>query len=141
MDDWFETLQKDIHDALEQTEQWLEEASVQATEAVDEFLDASDAAVDEIASQVEPLINRALEDLENQIDPLVSPIALWLEQIATPVHQTVSPWLNDHPQCSGCRFYHGESYGSHMLVCAPHPNGPDRERCPDWESNWPREEP
>jgi chemotaxis protein histidine kinase CheA len=35
--------------------------------------------------------------------------------------------------CRGCRYYYGRWDSEHLLVCAVHPNGPEEERCRDWE--------
>ena len=37
--------------------------------------------------------------------------------------------------CRGCRYYHGENYGGHFLVCAVHPGGPLSNKCIDWQPN------
>jgi hypothetical protein len=34
--------------------------------------------------------------------------------------------------CAGCRYYHGDSYGDHALVCGIHPYGWEGEWCPDF---------
>ncbi|MFK0735652.1 MAG: hypothetical protein ACIWVG_31730 [Gloeotrichia echinulata HAB0833] len=37
--------------------------------------------------------------------------------------------------CRGCQNYHGQVYGSNLLVCAIHPHGWDGENCPDFEAD------
>ena len=33
--------------------------------------------------------------------------------------------------CLGCRYYHGQHYGGHYLICAIHPYGPKEKECGD----------
>ena len=33
--------------------------------------------------------------------------------------------------CLGCRYYHGQHYGGHYLICAIHPYGPEEKECRD----------
>ena len=147
MDDWFKQWQEDIQAAvnttLEQTEQLLDVMVGQALEVITPVLDAADNMADELAEQVveniSPPLSQALDDLEAQIDPVVGSVVTWCEQTMAPVHQTLTPWLQNHPKCAGCSFYHGESYGGEMLVCALHPAGPEEyDQCPDWDSVWPQ---
>lgn len=147
MDDWFKQWQEDIQAAvnttLEQTEQLLDVMVGQALEVITPVLDAADDMADELAEQVveniSPPLSQALDDLEAQIDPMVGSVVTWCEQTMAPVHQTLTPWLQNHPKCAGCSFYHGESYGGEMLVCALHPTGPQEyDQCPDWDSVWPQ---
>lgn len=51
---------------------------------------------------------------------------------------------SSRPQtCSGCRYYHGQSYGQsretrHRLICGFHPYGWNQdENCPDWQTEDP----
>ena len=34
--------------------------------------------------------------------------------------------------CNGCSNYHGQVYNGNLLVCAIHPNGSEKESCPDF---------
>ncbi len=44
------------------------------------------------------------------------------------------PWHNPRPKtCQDCKYYHGQSYGGSLLICAIHPDGPDEEQCRDRE--------
>ncbi|MBT9312146.1 hypothetical protein [Leptothoe kymatousa] len=149
MDDWLKQFQQDLETAvnatLGQTEQFLDELAEQAAAVVSPMLDAADELADELADQVmenvAPPISQALDDFEAQIDPVVGAAVTWCEQTMAPLHQTLTPWLQNHPKCAGCSYYHGESYGGEMLVCALHPTGPeDYDVCPDWDSVWPQPE-
>ena len=147
MDDWLKQLQQDlqeaVHSTLEQTEQFLDVLAEQAVDVVSPVLDAADELADELAEQVveniSPPISQALAELETQLDPVVGSVVSWCEQSMAPIHQTLTPWLQNHPKCAGCSYYHGESHGGQMLVCALHPHGPEvYDECPDWESVWPK---
>lgn len=147
MDDWFKQLQQDLHIAvhttLEQTELFLDTLTEQAVDAISPVLEAADEMADELAEQVmetiSPPLSQALDDLDAQLDPWVSSAIDWCEESMTPIHQTLTPWLQNHPKCMGCSYYHGESYGGQMLVCALHPHGPEgHDTCPDWDSVWPQ---
>ncbi|MGD1854811.1 MAG: hypothetical protein ACFB2W_11225 [Leptolyngbyaceae cyanobacterium] len=148
MDDWLKQWQADIQatvdEALEQTGQFLDELSEQVVEAVSPMVNAADDALDELAEQVTeniaPPLTQALDELEAQLDPWVGSAVTWCEQTMAPIHQTLTPWLQNHPKCAGCSYYHGESYGGEILVCALHPTGPEQETCPDWDSVWPQPE-
>ena len=37
--------------------------------------------------------------------------------------------------CKGCRNWHGQIYGSNLLVCAIYPRGPEAKSCRDWEAD------
>ncbi|MEA5464560.1 hypothetical protein [Leptothoe sp. PORK10 BA2] len=147
MDDWFKQLQEDVQAAvnhtLAQTEQLFDVLASQAIDAISPVLDAADEMADELAEQVveniSPPLAQALDNLESQLDPWVGSVVTWCEQTMAPVHQTLTPWLQNHPKCAGCSYYHGESYGGEMLVCALHPTGPEVDQeCPDWDSVWPQ---
>ena len=146
MDDWLKRLQQDfqeaVHSTLDQTEQFLDELADQAAEIVSPVLDVVDELADELAEHVveniSPPLSQALDELENQVEPVVGTAVSWCEQTMAPIHQTVTPWLQNHPKCAGCSYYHGESYGGQMLVCALHPSGPDDDGCLDWDSVWPK---
>lgn len=148
MDDWLKQFQDDLQAAfdntLEQTELFLDQLADHTLEAVTPVLDAADQLADELAEQVveniSPPLSQALDELETQIDPLVGSMVSWCEQTMAPIHQTLTPWLQNHPKCAGCSYYHGESYGGEMLVCALHPSGPEQDECPDWDSVWPQPE-
>lgn len=148
MDDWLKQIQDEMQAAvantLEQTEQLIDRLAEQTYEAVSPVVNAADELVDELAEQVvgniSPPLSQALDELETQIDPWVGSVVSWCEQTMAPIHQTLTPWLQNHPKCAGCSYYHGESYGGDMLVCALHPNGPDQDECPDWDSVWPQPE-
>ena len=145
MEDWLKQVQADletiVHSTLDQTEQLLDDLADQAVDAVGPLVEAADDAMDELAEQVveniSPPLTQALDELETQIDPLVGSMVSWCEQAIAPIHQTITPWLQNHPKCAGCAYYHGESYNNQMLVCALHPQGPEYDECPDWESVWP----
>ncbi|MEM7065821.1 MAG: hypothetical protein AAF572_21995 [Cyanobacteria bacterium P01_B01_bin.77] len=148
MDDWLKQFQDDLQAAFDhtlvQTEQFLDQLADQTLDAVTPVLDAADRMADELAEQVveniSPPLSQALDELETQIDPWVGSMVSWCEQTMAPIHQTLTPWLQNHPKCAGCSYYHGESYGGEMLVCALHPSGPDQDACPDWDSVWPQPE-
>ena len=148
MDDWLKRWQADLQatvdEALEQTGQLFDELAEQVVEAVSPMVNAADDALDELAEQVNenisPPLTQALDELEAQIDPWVGSAVTWCEQTMAPIHQTLTPWLQNHPKCAGCSYYHGESYGGEMLVCALHPTGPEQDTCPDWDSVWPQSE-
>ena len=146
MDDWLKQLQQDLQEAvystLDKTEQFLDELADQAADVVMPVLDAADELADELAEHVveniSPPLSQALDELETQVEPVVGSVVSWCEQTVAPIHQTLTPWLQNHPKCAGCSYYHGESYGGEMLVCALHPNGPEEyAECPDWDSVWP----
>ncbi len=42
-----------------------------------------------------------------------------------------------HNTCKGCRNWHGQIYGSNLLVCAIYPRGPEAKPCWDWEADSP----
>ncbi|MEM7794383.1 MAG: hypothetical protein AAF579_08010 [Cyanobacteria bacterium P01_C01_bin.118] len=147
MEDWFkqfqEELQTAVNNTLDQTEQLLDGLADQTIELISPVLDAADEMADELAEQVveniSPPLFQALDELEQQIDPWVGSMVTWCEQTMAPIHQTVTPWMQNHPKCAGCSYYHGESYGGEMLVCALHPTGPEGyDECPDWDSVWPK---
>ena len=149
MDDWLKQLQQDLQTAVEstldQTEQFFDELAEQAVVALTPVLDAADEMADELADQVmehmAPPLSQALDELETQLDPVVGAAVSWCEQTMAPIHQTLTPWLQNHPKCAGCSYYHVESYGDEMLVCALHPSGPEGyDECPDWDSVWPKPE-
>ncbi len=146
MDDWLKQFQQElqaaVHQTLEQTEQFLEGLAEQAVDAVAPVLDAADEMADELAEHVveniAPPLSQALEELDAQVDLWLCSMVSWCEQTMAHIHQTLTPWLQNHPKCAGCSYYHGESYGDQMLVCALHPSGPEQDECPDWDSVWPQ---
>ena len=146
MDDWLKQLQQDLQavadNTINQTERFLDELAEQTLELITPVLDAADDLADDLAEQVmenvAPPLSQALDQLEAQVEPWVGSAVSWCEQTMAPVHQTLTPWLQNHPKCAGCSYYHGESYGGEMLVCALHPSGPEEyDECPDWDSVWP----
>lgn len=149
MDDWLKQLHQDLQAAadntINQTERFLDELAEQTLELITPVLDAADDLADDLAEQVmenmAPPLSQALDELEAQVEPWVGSAVSWCEQTLAPVHQTLTPWLQNHPKCAGCSYYHGESYGGEMLVCALHPSGPEEyDECPDWDSVWPTSE-
>lgn len=132
--DW---LPKDLQEILEfttrQTEQMVDgvvELCGQAVEDVEKSLDSLDI-----------LLEPAVVEVERTLDSLLDPIVVDLlgfeqtiEELASPLTQRIYPLLDQQPACAGCRFYHGKTYGDHLLVCGMHPYGTQGQSCPDWES-------
>lgn len=154
-DDWSQQWGAFFKTATLITETWL-------TQTVDTTLDAADAIAQAVEQQVGPTledwagqVHEVLDPLEQAIDaeaerltdeiahaigpvvtPMVDGIETWLDTVSRPINQTVDPWLNEHFTCIGCRHYHGQAHGGHMLVCAMYPYGPETEKCPDWQGTW-----
>jgi hypothetical protein len=138
MEDWQQEWFKVWETAMSEVEQFCQGIVQEVDATLDVMLDASDETVDRFYDAIAP----SLAELDQQLEEWMEPVFLAayrvesaIQEAAEPLTRTVEPWLNDHPVCVGCRHYHGQSYGGHMLVCAMHPYGvPEGETtCPDKE--------
>lgn len=154
-DDWAKELGDFFEDAARTTERWAEQTIHSAIETADNFADELEKQIrpslerwaSEIHQSVEPIeaaldseAERFADEFTEFITPVVVPLAgaveSWLEVIAAPITSHVDPVVNEHTPCIGCKHYHGQSHGGHMLVCGMYPYGPEDTTCPDWESVW-----
>lgn len=127
MEDWTETLLKNLTSALEEMETlWADLETVVAV--------AAEELETELAAEWEGFwrewISPWLQEGENERDSWTPPpgdshFGLVPYRAASPHHQ---------PVCQGCRHYHGFVYEGNLLVCAMHPSGVETDSCPDWES-------
>jgi hypothetical protein len=148
MDDWFVRLET----ALGQWATGIESEVDQLTDEVFDRLERCQKITDRLVDQaidlgidlgVEILGIAPRSELEATADRWGDEIIGWffgleqsVDQFVQRTDQMVDPIANNHPVCTGCRHYHGQSYGGEMLVCGMHPYGCETETCPDWESTW-----
>lgn len=150
---WARELTTFFEETARQTEVWAEQT-------LQEAVDTADAIADEIEKQLRPTLEQWADDLSQSLEPvesvldqeverfseefsefitpIVEPLAdaieSWVEAMAAPMVSHIEPMMNEHTACIGCKHYHGQAHGGHMLVCAMYPYGPEEETCPDWES-------
>ena len=137
-----ETQLQALETQLEPTWADLEAATQETLDAVEQqlqtVLDPLNDQIEEVLQGVDQQVEAIAQTLERDvIAPTLTPLMAELDRLATPVNQTLDPWFNGHRACIGCRYYHGQSYGGSMLVCALYPYGPAEPQCPDWQSVWP----
>ncbi len=134
--------QQDWFKALESVADGVEKFFLDVTQDVNEFLQVVAEVSEEWVEQFEESLDTELDQWDEQLDDWIEPMLFTflglesaIDDAMQPVNQTVDPILNQHPICMGCRHYHGQNYGGHMLVCAMHPYGivDGAEDCPDKE--------
>jgi hypothetical protein len=115
-----------------------------------ELIEQSLQQSEQLADQVAEAIAETVIDLDQAIETALIPMAelfIQADEILVaatePLFQCLNPLLAEHPLCSGCRHYHGQTYGEEFLVCGMHPYGvpPEQLSCPDKAliSLWPPE--
>lgn len=136
MEDWSLDFEKMLEVMAKDVERFFTDLSRDVDRMVDDFVEASEA----IAEQMQTTFSTEIEPrLTEFIDPILEAylgFEVVVEETAQPIIHTVDPVMNNHPACIGCRHYHGQMYGSNMLVCGMHPYGWEEEKCPDWQSVW-----
>jgi hypothetical protein len=136
MNDWQQDLFKALEDFADDVEQFVTDIAKEVAEATESWIQASE----EIAEQFQTVFIFEVDRYINEwVDPIVDAYFGFenaVGEAAQPMLHTVEPIINDHPACVGCRHYHGQSYGGHMLVCGMHPYGWEEEKCPDWQATW-----
>lgn len=133
MENWQQDWLKAFESVANDVEQLFEEIGRDISEAAGALLDFSE----DVASNVESTLIQIDQALAPKLDQFDEQMLLWVDPIlqavfgieaaidraAEPLTHTVEPWLNQHPVCVGCRHYHGQEYGGHVLICAMHPYG------------------
>lgn len=102
--------------------------------------DGAEQFFDEMTEVVEGIVIEIDQVMSDAIEPILEAylgLEVAVGEVAQPIVQTVNPILEEHPACVGCRHFHGQAYGGHLLVCAMHPYGvAEGVDCPDKESIW-----
>jgi hypothetical protein len=124
-----EKLQKDFLEIVEVFASEVEQFFVGVAESVDALFEISE----EIAEQWQSAIATEVEFYLNELSEPILEVYWELEEMDRTFPYTVEPTLEQNPACIGCRHYHGQVYGSHLLVCGMHPYGWEDRHCPDWE--------
>lgn len=135
MDDWSRVFDA----ALVEVEKFCDDAAKGMMEAVDSFVEFSDGVAEQLQESISPALDQFDQEMGEWFEPFLQAIAGFesaVMDVTQPVSQTVEPLINQHPVCVGCRFYHGQTYGDTMLVCAMHPYGvgEGQDLCPDKEA-------
>ncbi|MBD2449381.1 hypothetical protein H6G76_19885 [Nostoc sp. FACHB-152] len=113
-------------------------------EEVDRFFQGMNEMVDAFFELTEELTEQVQNNLATEVEQYLQEISApfleiyWdLEDVVTDADPgfpyTVEATPEQNPACVGCTNYHGQVYGSNLLVCAMHPHGWDDKNCPDWE--------
>jgi len=130
MEDWTETLLKNLTAALEEMESlWADLETAVAVTAEELETELATEWEGFWREWISPWLQEESEgDLwgpPGQTPPPDAHFGLVPYRAATPQHQ---------PVCQGCLHYHGFVYEDNLLVCAMHPSGVEDSSCPDWES-------
>ncbi|WP_204153885.1 hypothetical protein [Leptolyngbya sp. CCY15150] len=141
MNDWYNDWWKAWDDMADQVEQFCQDVSEQLDEVADFLMESTATLVNDLEAAIAP----QLDDFDSQVSQWLDPILetfLDLDEpldndFFYPMYPPVQPSSNHHPACIGCQHYHGQVYGSTLLVCGMHPYGWDGDTCPDWEANLP----
>lgn len=151
MDDWGKQFDNWFGQMAVQAEQQLNAWADTIDQQLEPIMTSVETAGDELAKQLEQTITVTLAPLvEEVIQPMLdTPLDIefdldqTIDAVIKPWHQTFTPPQNNHHLCTGCQYYHGESYNGQMLVCGMYPYGPQENQthCPDkvdvdWQEPW-----
>ncbi|MBE9031164.1 hypothetical protein IQ266_15625 [filamentous cyanobacterium LEGE 11480] len=147
-----------MSDWSQQISDWLGEVADQAEAVLLDVSETVDANLGPIAETAEKFGAELADQLDHSVTPwleellqplLDTPLDIDVEldqaiaDLSRPWRQTIEPPLNNHPVCTGCKHYHGESYGGNLLVCGMYPYGhaADQTTCVDkadidWQEPW-----
>lgn len=129
-----EKWQKDVWEIIETVSDEVERFFQEMTEMVDSFFELTEEITDQVQNTIATEVDQYLQELA---EPILE--VYWeLEEIVTDdvdpgFPYLVEPSLEQNPACIGCVHYHGQVYGSKLLVCGMHPYGWEDENCPDWQ--------
>ena len=129
MEQW----QKDFFEIVETVSDEFERFLLGVTEVVDDFVELSEEISAQIQNTIATEIDQYLNDLAEPLLEVYWELEEIMGEIDQPFPHTVEPTAEEHPACVGCHNYHGQVYGSNLLVCGMHPYGWEGENCPDWE--------
>ena len=128
-------------DGLNDIQEILKQAILQTEHLVDDIAEVLNQKIVELEENfdvfVEPVVTEIEKELDTLLEPIVTDVFAFeqaIEELASPITQRVYPLLDQQPACSGCRHYHGRTYGDHFLVCGMHPYGAQTQSCLDWET-------
>ncbi len=128
-------------DGLNDIQEILKQAILRTEHLVDDVAEVLNQKIVEIEENLDVFVEPVVTEIEKELDTLLEPIVTdvlafeqAIEELASPITQRVYPLLDQQPVCSGCRHYHGRTYGEYFLVCGMHPYGAQTQSCPDWET-------
>lgn len=129
-----EKWQKDFWEIIETVGDEVEHFFLEMTEMVDTFFELTEEITDQVQNTIAIEIDQYLQELA---EPILEVYWELEEVVADDVDPGfpyfIEPSLEQNPACVGCHHYHGQVYGSKLLVCGMHPYGWEDENCPDWE--------
>lgn len=134
-----EKWQKDFIVVVETVADEVERFFQGMTEIVDTLYEISEEVTDQIQNTINIQLDQYLSELTEPILEIYWDLEEAAQDLDQPFPYPVEPTPEKHPACIGCQHYHGQVYGSNLLVCGMHPYGWEDENCPDWQqqdSDW-----
>lgn len=134
-----EKWQKDFIVVVETVADEVERFFQGMTEIADTLCEISEEVTDQIQNTINVQIDQYLSELTEPILEIYWDLEDAAQDLDQPFPYPVEPTPERHPACIGCQHYHGQVYGSNLLVCGMHPDGWEDENCPDWQqqnSDW-----